>query len=851
MSRTPRQTAAPGRSRSRARAAACLALALLLAPAASRAGQPYIWDQDDDHIDDRIETVHLLGYAFSFENADTLARQRFQVEAAGSLLTYGAYVVYDHEVTSADLNALAMIGLPVLQRIEGVPAVRTLGSFLQIQLAAARAGVERVEAVPILYPMLHDNVAAIGARDPSEQVFPTWSGAGGAEGAGVVVAVLDGGVNDQAEGAWPGHESLTGRFVGGASFTASDSSLDTGRDASFNPADHGSGVAGGHGTHVAGIVLGSGGPSGFARGVAPQARLVDVKVINESGSGTGLPEALDWCLHNAHRDWGAPGYQGIQVINLSLSSPDESDGNDLASRLAALAVQSGIVVVASMGNDGLDAHVPSPAAGDGVIAVGALDAQRTPRDEDDVFATFSNRGPRHDDGDGDTSDELKPDLLAPGVAVLSADGDESTDGHQYVRRSGTSMAAALVSGAAACLLSAHPTLTPAQIATLLRETAWRGTAGLPSGPAGSDPRWQSARGFGALDLYAAKLELEANGRSQITRLELESDASTITARIRTQRELGAAFYALERAPDLAGVPGAWTAVDSAAATGDASLDDPVDRQVYPLTWSVPVEERGAAFWYRVAWTEAGTRSTTAARRFVSPLGPSAATLLVTIVHNAYDTDVDAVIQAGGGAVTFPVPGTSAAVSSDWVDGTSTTGNVAWSFKIEVPAGSADAWLPPGPSTPWTLRVTEGGFINRSGRVTDYRLVRHLESGDVTYTGGPTPLVTIEGQSVTATIPENTVGVGPSPATATGLRVGPNPVRAGGFVRFTTTRCHGGEVEVIDLAGRSVARVPFTSGASGCEALWRLRDAGGARIRPGVYLAREREGRWVRFVVLGR
>jgi subtilisin family serine protease len=852
MSRNPHTHAQRAALRARTRLAVCLLVGLLATPGASHAGQPYIWDQDDDHIDDRIETVHLLGYTYSFENADTLSRQRFEVERIAGLLAYGAYVVYDHPVTPADESALATIGLPVLHRIEEVPAIRTLGSFLQIQLAAARTGVERVEAVPLLYPMLHDNLGAIGARDPSEQVFPTWSGTGGPEGQGVVVAVLDGGVNDQAEASWPGHESLAGAFVGGALFTASDSTVDTGRDASFNPSDHGSGVTGGHGTHIAGIVLGSGGPSGFARGVAPAARLVDVKVLNETGSGSGLAEALDWCIHNAHRDWGVAGYEGIDVINLSLSSPDESDGNDLVSRLAAAAVQSGIVVVASMGNDGLDAHVPSPAAGDGVIAVGALDAQRTPRDEDDVFASFSNRGPRHTDGDADVADELKPDLLAPGVAVLSANGDETTDGHQYVRRTGTSMAAALVSGAAACLLSADPTLTPAAVAALLRETAWRGTAALPPGPSGSDPRWQAARGFGALDLYAAKLELEANGGSQLTRLELESGASTITARLRTQREMGAAFYALERAPDLAGAPGTWAAVDSAAAAGDGSLDDPVDRQVYTLTRNVPEPERGLPFWYRAAWTESGARNTTPARRYVSPSGPSAATLLVTIVHNAYDTDVDAAIQTGGGAVTFPLPGSSGAVSSDWVDGTSAIGNVAWSFRIEIPAGAADAWLPPASSAPWILRVAEGGLLNRSGRVTDYRLIQHTAGGDVTWTGGPTPLFTIEGQTVSAGIPQSTVGVGPSPVLMPGLRAGPNPVGSGASIRFTMPTCRTGGVEVIDLAGRCVARLPFTAGTGEeCEALWNLRDAAGARVRPGVYVARERGGTVVRFVVLGR
>src|SRR5256885_289760 len=82
------------------------------------------------------------------------------------------------------------------------------------------------------------------------------------------------------------------------------------------------------------------------------------------------------------------------------------------------------------------------AAGDGVIAVGAYASQRTPEAEDDQFAAFSNRGPRNSDTDDDPLDELKPDLIAPGVSVLSADGDETTDGHQYRRLSGTSMSAA-------------------------------------------------------------------------------------------------------------------------------------------------------------------------------------------------------------------------------------------------------------------------------------------------------------------------------------------------------------------------------------------------------------------------
>ena len=847
---------ARNRSRSGASRARVWPLLGLLALASPSQAGPYIWDQDGDHVDDRMETVHLLGYALSFENGDTLARQLIDVSRVPTGLVYGVYVVYDHPVMPADLFSLSLLGMPVLHRIDAVPAVRSVATFAQVSLAAALPGVERVEATPVLYPLLLDNAAAIGARDASERVFPTWSGTGGGEGQGIVVAILDTGVNDQPEGGWPGHESVAGRFVGGAAFVSSDSTLDTGRNASVNPADHGGSVTQGHATHVAGIVLGSGGPSGYARGIAPAARLVDVKVLNDAGIGTGLPEALDWCIHNAHRDWGVPDYSGIDVINLSLSSPDLSDGNDIASRLAAEAVRRGIVVVASMGNDGSPARVPSPAAGDGVIAVGALDAQRTGPDGDDVFSSFSNQGPRANDGDGESSDELKPDLIAPGVGVLSANGDPSTDGHQYRRASGTSMSAAMVSGAVACLRSAAPSLAPSQIAALLRDTAWRGTAGLLSGPPGSDPRWQAARGFGALDLYAAKLELETRDRSQIARLSLDASETDIAVELRTQRERGVATFAFERAPDQAGVPGTFAGYDSVGATGDSSLADATNRQVYSRVWSVPGNERGTPFWYRVSWTESGVRYSTPARRLTGPLGPSAATLEVTIVHNAYDEDISATIEVDGSGgnpppLSFTLPGTTAAVSSDWIDGTSATGNVAWTFQVEVPSGSANTWLPPSPSAPWWLRVSEGGFVNRSGRVTSYRLIQHLTGGDVVYSGGPVPLPTLEGQTVVAAIPQNALAVEEPRTHPGGLRVGPNPARLGGSVRFAAGAGVAKEVEIFDLEGRRVARVPFAFASGERRATWTLRDARGQAVRPGVYLASESGGRTVRVVVLTR
>ncbi|MBI1797840.1 MAG: S8 family serine peptidase [Candidatus Eisenbacteria bacterium] len=835
---------------------AAVAFALLVAPIA--VAGPFIWDQDNDHIDDRIETVHLLGYTFAFEGGDTLQQKRIDVTPG---LVFGVYVNYAAPPTAADLATLTALGVPVLYRYEGIPSVRGLATFAQIQAIVALPGVAGVEAVPILYARLREGAATIAARDPSGRVFPTWAGTGGATGQGVVVAIIDTGINDAAEGNYPGHESLIGRCLGGADFTRGDSLLDTPRDGSENPSDHGGSVTQAHGTHVAGIVLGNGGVAGYAVGVAPDARFVDVKALSDAGNGTGIAEAIDWCIHNRSRAWGPIGYQGIQVVNLSLSSVDPTDGNDAASRLAARAAELGIVVVASMGNDGADHHVPSPAGGDGVIAVGAIDDQRTAADADDRFAGISDYGPRPSDGDGNAADEEKPDLVAPGIAVLSTNGDLLTDGAQYQRLTGTSMAAAFVSGAAAALKSAYPSLTPARIAAVLRATAHRELGGVPPGVSGVDPGWSSPIGFGVVDLYAAELELAQPERTQIRRLSLSGSNTMIDAEIRTMRERGAAYVVFERATDVSGAPGVFTPIDSAATAGDSTLADGTDLTRYARQWAVPVDERGAAFWYRAAYTEGGARYSTSPLRFVSPTGPPAATVRVTIVHDAFDSDVSGDIEVGssaplaggqsvaGPAFTIPLPGSAAAIASDWVTGTSTTGNVAWTFAIDVPAGVASAWLPPAADKLWVLRVAEGGYINRSGRVLSYQVVWHAEDGDHAYNGGPAPVQTIEGESIYLTAPDAVTGVGAVPGAA--ARIGPNPIAGGEAVTFTLPRAPRGDLRVFDLAGREVGRAPFTADAGAWRARWESRDRAGRPVPAGLYFARAGDAAVARVVVLGR
>jgi len=850
-------------------------VALAFACARAQAG-PYVWDQDEDGLDDRMETVQLLGYRFAFVNADTLAPLRFAVEQTLSGLVYTTYVVYDHQPTDTDLATLTALGVPVLHRLGEVPAVRSAMTFTQASLAKNLAGVERIEVVPMLYPALHDAVAAVGASDPSQVVFPTWEtfGTGGpyasgpavggavtAKGHGEVIAILDSGINDAADAGYPGHEALLGRVLGGADFTNGDSLLDTPAAGSVNPSDHGGLTTKAHATHVAGIAAGTGGPTGYARGLAPQAKLIDVKVLGDLGRGTAVAEAIDWCIANRNRNWGDPdvSYKGIDVINLSLSSPDASDGNDVASRAAARAVEKGIVVVASIGNDGLSAHVPSPAAGDGVITVGAWDVQRSGRPGDDIPATFNNSGPRAGDGDLDALDEQKPALLAPGVAILAPDGDPSSDGAQYRRASGTSAASAMVAGAALLLRSNQPGLSPAQVQELLAATARRDLPGLAPGVPGADPRWDSVRGYGLLDVYAAGLEQAWPAHTQVRRLDLAASDSTLGGELWTQREMGTLAVALERAPDAGGVPGTFAAYDSFATTGNGSLADVGNRQVYARTWAVPPGERGHTYWYRAAYTEGGVRFTGPPRPVTLGIGASAATLEAVIVHNAYDHDIDAAFEAvsgfagAPGTLNLPLPASSSAAATGWADGLSATGNVELTFRTEIPFALANGFLPPSNSSPWTLRVSEGGFLNRSGRVTRFRLTWHSPGGDVIYDGSPATAATFEGATTRLRIPAGVVGIpdGPGAPSAPSLRIAPNPSLAGGTIAFSARLSGASQVLVYDLAGRRVGSAALIAAEGGeAQARWSARDEHGVALAPGVYFARAGRAPAQRLVLLG-
>ncbi|MCX5402835.1 S8 family peptidase [Streptomyces sp. NBC_00335] len=270
----------------------------------------------------------------------------------------------------------------------------------------------------------------------------------GYTGTGVKVAVLDTGV-DQA------HPDLKGIEIAEKNFSDAPDSLDRN----------------GHGTHVASTVAGTGAQSGGRyKGVAPGARILDGKVINDDGWGvdSGIISGMQWAVD-----------QGAKVVNMSLGGQDFPGVDPKEAAVARLSPKALFVI--SAGNSGdLPGTIASPGSSPAALTVGAVDKQN-------LIADFSSRGP--------TADGVsKPDITAPGVDITAALSTHAwnPDGKSYTALSGTSMAAPHVTGAAALALQQHPTWGGAQIKALL------------TGSARPDPALNaSEQGSGRVDLARA------------------------------------------------------------------------------------------------------------------------------------------------------------------------------------------------------------------------------------------------------------------------------------------------------------------------------------------------------------
>ena len=258
----------------------------------------------------------------------------------------------------------------------------------------------------------------------------------------------------------------------------------------------------GHGTHMAGLIAGRDAaiPPGkedeevdhYFVGAAPGARIVSIKVAASDGATdvSQVIAAIDWIVQHRNSDG-----LNIRVLNLSFGTDGTQDYQlDPLAYATEVAWHHGIVVVVAAGNSGFGTpQLNDPAYDPYVIAVGGDDTRGTDDPKDDVIPSWQSRGNalRH------------PDLVAPGKSIVSLRDpgsfvDEANQGARvgatrFFKGSGSSQAAAIVSGAVATILEQHPELTPDQVKALLMQTA----VPLPN----ADP---IAQGAGLINLHRAR-----------------------------------------------------------------------------------------------------------------------------------------------------------------------------------------------------------------------------------------------------------------------------------------------------------------------------------------------------------
>jgi serine protease AprX len=372
--------------------------------------------------------------------------------------------------------------------------------------------------------------------------------ASGDEGRGVTVAVVDTGIADVPD--------LAGQLAGRVDLTGT-----------------GAGDGYGHGTFMAGLIAATGKASaGAHRGVAPGAKLIDVKVADADGRTdlTTVLRGLQWV--SDHR-------KDVQVVNLSLSSnsslPYQID--PLTQALESLWHQ-GVTVVVPSGNDGPGTgSVTSPGNDPLLITAGGLDAGSTADRGDDVVGAWSGRGPTW-------QGDAKPDLVAAGghVVSLSSPGSvvdrgnpQARVGAGYIRGSGTSMAAAVTSGIIADVLAVQPKLRPAAVKNLLTSTTYA-SAGL-----------SRTAGGGAGGLDAARV-LAAAPRWNTGKAQQDYDADTDTVGRDAKR---------------------WAAFSEALVNGDQQAADKAWKKLTPASrdWAARAWAQldpAARAWAARAWADA-------------------------------------------------------------------------------------------------------------------------------------------------------------------------------------------------------------------------------------------------------
>lgn len=415
----------------------------------------------------------LLSFLFIFNytsiTTEAMASQASSEAAAtpnNSVDFQDVIVRFTDKPGEAELHAFKGLGGDVSNVFTIIPAISGKLPAKAIEALKNNPQVEVVELDYAVQALEYSAENELGNSWGVDHINADAALAAGYSGEGVKVAVLDSGVNFN-------HFDLIDNF----DLSANELGYDFVSD-DFFPED-----VYGHGTHVAGILAAASNGFGVV-GVAPNAQIVALRVLDDNGEGTAsrIIEALQWIqnYNAAHPD------SPIRITNNSYGTGSNSSQLEAAFDVLA---SSGVLHIGSAGNDGSAAgngnNVSYPAKYESVVAVAALD-------KNNLRASFSSTG----------SDV---EIAAPGVSVLSTWKDSTNfagpqpfsfagyAGEYFIEANGTSMASPHVAGVAALLMASDPSYTAEEVRNKMNETA------LDLGETGRDKLY----GYGLVDASSA------------------------------------------------------------------------------------------------------------------------------------------------------------------------------------------------------------------------------------------------------------------------------------------------------------------------------------------------------------
>lgn len=456
----------------------------------------------------------------------------------------------------ATAPAWRTLGVDVDRSLESIDAVAG-----DVPADDARELVDAVEDGETVTKVWLDAPLETSDADSAPQIGATDAWDAGVDGSGVTVAVLDSGIDTSHPDLDEGVVALERDFTGSGS----------------------AGDALGHGTHVASIIAGSGEASdGENRGMAPGARLLNGRVLNDEGEGeeSWAIDAMEWAAAN-----------GADVINMSLGVRGAyTDGTDPAAlAVDAVSERYDTLVTIAAGNEGnwgTPFTVTTPGTADSALTVGAVT-------DSDALAYFSSMGPRAGDH------AIKPDIAAPGDGIVAAraagTSPEVPVGDHYAAMSGTSMATPHVAGAAALLKQARPGLDGEALKSVLMGSAepagnsvfaeGAGRAWVPGAIAETVYATPASLSFGLFDSPRADQE----PRTEVVTYTNDSDTAV-------EVDLALSVNAADGAPVPAGVAALSADSLTIPAHGTASVDVTIDpRADEPDVFAGVLRASGAGF----------------------------------------------------------------------------------------------------------------------------------------------------------------------------------------------------------------------------------------------------------------